>query len=139
MKRSRRYKENSKKIDKQKTYELEEGVQLIQGLTRAKFDESVEIAMRLGVDPKKADQMIRGTIVLPNGTGKDVKVLVLCTPPKDEEAREAGADLVGLEEYVEKIENGWSDVDAVIATPDVMKHVGKLGRYLGPQIGRAHV
>lgn len=118
-------------MDPGKTYDLETGVKVMKGMAPAKFDETVDIAIRLGVDPKKADQAIRGTVALPHGTGKSVKVLVLCKPPKDKEALEAGADFAGLEEYVKKIEEGWSDVDAVVATPDVMKDVGKLGKYLG--------
>jgi len=131
VKRSRRYKSNAEKIDREKSFSLEEGVQLLKQMASAKFDESVDIAVRLGVDPKKADQMVRGTVALPHGTGKHVKVLVLCKAPKDNEAKEAGADYVGLEEYIKKIEEGWSDVDAVVATPDVMKEVGKLGKHLG--------
>ena len=131
MKRSKRYRSVAQNRDHEKSYEPEEGVQLLKKMGSAKFDESVEIAIRLGVDPKKADQMVRGTVALPHGTGKTVKVLVLCKPPKDKEAKDAGADFVGLEEYIKKIEDGWSDVDAIVATPDVMKDVGKLGRYLG--------
>jgi large subunit ribosomal protein L1 len=121
----------NEKRDRLKAYELEEGVKLLKEFKKTKFDESVDIAIRLGVDPKKADQMVRGTVSLPNGTGKEVKILVLCKPPKDKEAKDAGADYVGLEEYIKKIEGGWSDVDAIVATPDVMKDVGKLGKYLG--------
>ena len=131
MNRSKRYKSSAEKIDRDKTYSLEEGVKLLKQGTATKFDESVDVAIRLGVDPKKADQMIRGTVSLPQGTGKEVKVLVLCKAPKDKEAEKAGADFVGLEEYIKKIEAGWSDVDAIVATPDVMKDVGKLGKYLG--------
>lgn len=131
MKRSKRYKSAAEKIESGKGYDLREGVKLMKEMTSAKFDESVDVAFSLGVDPKKADQMVRGTVTLPHGTGKKVKVLVLCKAPKDNEAKEAGADYVGLEEYIKKIEDGWSDVDAIVATPDVMKDVGKLGRYLG--------
>lgn len=131
MKRSKRYKSLSDKIERGKMFELEECVNLLKESRSIKFDESVDIAVRLGVDPKKADQMVRGTVSLPHGIGKEVKVLVLCKAPKDKEAKEAGADYVGLEEYIKKIEEGWSDVDAIIATPDVMKDVGKLGKYLG--------
>jgi len=131
MKHSKRHSKNTEKVNKNKALTLEEGVKLLKETTTAKFDESVEIAVRLGVDPKKSDQMVRGTVALPHGIGKSVKVLVLCKPPKDKEAEEAGADLVGLEEYIKKIEEGWSDVDAIVATPDVMKDVGKLGKYLG--------
>ncbi len=131
MKKSKRYHSNADKIDRNRSYTLEEGVDLVKAMTAVKFDESVDIAVRLGVDSKKSDQMIRGTVSLPHGTGKKVKVLVLCKTPKDKEALEAGADYAGLDEYIKKIEEGWSDVDAIIATPDVMKEVGKLGRYLG--------
>ena len=131
MKRSKRYNTNSEKIDHERIYELEEGVRLLKESKSVKFDESVDIAIRLGVDPKKADQMVRGTVSLPHGTGKQIRVLGLCKPPKDKEAKEAGADFVGLEDYIKKIEEGWSDVDAIVATPDVMKDVGKLGKYLG--------
>ncbi|MEJ2628700.1 MAG: 50S ribosomal protein L1 [bacterium] len=98
-----------------------------------KFDETIEVSINLGVDPKKADQMIRCTVALPHGTGKKVKILVFCQPPKDKEAKEAGADMVGMEEYVEKIQKGWLDADVVVATPDAMKEVGKLGKFLGPK------
>lgn len=131
MKRSKRYKSFTEKMDPQTQYDLEKGVALVKEMASVKFDESVEVAIRLGVDPKKSDQMIRGTVALPHGTGKKVRVLVLCKPPKDKEAKDAGADHVGLEDYIKKIEEGWSDVDAVVATPDVMKDVGKLGKYLG--------
>ena len=131
MKHSKRYNSLVEKLDPQKAYTLEEGVRLLKEMGNAKLDESVDLAIRLGVDPKKADQMIRGTVALPHGTGKKVRVLVLCKSPKDKEAKDAGADYVGLEEYVQKIEKGWSDIDAVVATPDVMKDVGKLGKYLG--------
>ena len=131
MKRSKRYKANITNIDRNKGYEIEEGVKLLKEAANTKFDESVDVAIRLGVDPKKADQMVRGTVSLPHGTGKSVRVLVLCKAPKDKEAEGAGADMVGLEDYIQKIEEGWSDVDAIVATPDVMKDVGKLGRYLG--------
>jgi large subunit ribosomal protein L1 len=131
MERSKRYKLSSTKVELGKAYELEKGVKILKEMAQAKFDETVDIAIRLGVDPKKADQAIRGTVALPHGTGKSVKVLVLCKPPKDKEAMDAGADFAGLEEYIKKIEEGWSDVDAVVATPDVMKDVGKLGKYLG--------
>jgi len=131
MKHSKRYNTATKNIDRNQAYELEQGVELLKKSASTKFDESIDMAIRLGVDPKKADQMVRGTVALPHGTGKSVRVLVLCKAPKDKEAKEAGADFVGLEEYVKKIEEGWSDVDAVVATPDVMKDVGKLGKYLG--------
>ncbi len=131
MKRSKRYHTNAEKVKKDKQYTLKEAVELLKDEATLKFDQSVDLAIRLGVDPKKADQMIRGTVSLPHGTGKSVRVLALCKPPKDTEAKEAGADLVGLEEFIKKIEGGWSDVDAIVATPDVMKDVGKLGKYLG--------
>ncbi|MBN2031502.1 50S ribosomal protein L1 [bacterium] len=131
MRRSKRYRSSVEKIDAHRLYTLEEGVDLLKKMAAAKFDESVDIAVRLGVDPKKTDQMVRGTVSLPHGTGKKVRVLVLCKAPKDKDAKEAGADYVGLDEYIEKIEKGWSDVDAIVATPDVMKEVGKLGKYLG--------
>jgi large subunit ribosomal protein L1 len=131
MDRSKRYKASAVKVEAGKAYDLAAGVKLMKELSPTKFDETVGIAIRLGVDPKKADQAIRGTVALPHGTGKSVRVLVLCKPPKDKEALEAGADLAGLEEYIKKIEEGWDDIDAVVATPDVMKDVGKLGKYLG--------
>jgi large subunit ribosomal protein L1 len=131
MDRSKRYRSSSSKVETGRTYDLESGVKILKDMAKTKFDETVDIAVRLGVDPKKADQAIRGTISLPHGTGKSVRVLVLCKTPKDKEALEAGADFAGLDEYVKKIEEGWSDVDAVVATPDVMKDVGKLGKYLG--------
>ena len=131
MKRSKRYHSSIDQIETNRSYTLEEGVDLIKKMTAAKFDESIDLAIRLNVDPKKADQMVRGTVSLPHGTGKEVKVLVLCKEPKDKEAKDAGADYAGLDEYIKKIEEGWSDVDAIVATPDVMKEVGKLGRFLG--------
>ncbi|OVE79028.1 50S ribosomal protein L1 [bacterium I07] len=132
MKRSKRYQSNAVlKEDNDEQAILEEAVGSLKKMKNTKFDESIDIAIRLGVDPKKADQMVRGTVALPHGTGKTVRVLVFCKSPKDKEALDAGADMVGLEEYIKKVEEGWSDVDAVVATPDVMKDVGKLGRYLG--------
>ena len=131
MKHSKRYNAAIEKVDRNKVLELEDGIQILKQSGSVKFDETVDIAIRLGVDPKKSDQMVRGTVSLPHGSGKVVKVLVLCKAPKDQEAKDAGADYVGLEEYIKKIEEGWSDVDAIVATPDVMKDVGKLGRYLG--------
>jgi len=133
MKRSKRYREIAKKVDRDKTYDLEEGLQLAKETATAKFDESVEMSIRLGVDPRKADQMIRGTVALPHGTGKTVRVLVLTKGPKAKEAEDAGADYVGFEEYIEKLKSGWMDIDVIIATPDVMAQVGKLGRILGPR------
>ena len=112
---------------------MEEASQIVKDITKVKFDPSVDIAVRLGVDPKKANQMVRGTVSLPHGTGKDVKVLVLCTPDKEKEANDAGADFVGLDEYVDKIKKGWTDVDVIITMPSVMGKVGALGRILGPR------
>ena len=121
------------KIETDKQYDLVEAAKLVKEIASEKFDASIDIDVRLGVDPRKADQMVRGTVSLPNGTGKDVKVLVLCTPDKVDEANEAGADFVGLDEFVEKIKGGWTDMDVVIATPSVMGKVGPLGRILGPR------
>jgi large subunit ribosomal protein L1 len=131
MKRGKNYKQAKEKVGKGKSYELGEAVSKIKEYTFAKFDETVEMSLRLGVDPKHADQMVRGTTLLPNGTGKKVRVLVLTKGEKEKEAKEAGADFVGLEEYIEKITKGWLDVDVVVATPDVMSQVGKLGKILG--------
>ncbi len=132
MKRSKRYKEIEEKIEKGKEYMLDEAVSLIKQLANARFDETVELAMRLGVDPRHADQMVRGTVALPNGTGKKVRILVLAKGDKVKEAEDAGADYTGLEDYVEKIQKGWLDFDVVVATPDVMSIVGRLGKVLGP-------
>lgn len=133
MKRSRGYKEHAEKIERGKAYTLDDAVKLLRESARAKFDESVEATARLGVDPRKADQMVRGTTVLPHGTGKKIRVLVLAKGEKAKEAEEAGADMVGAEEYIEKIQGGWTDVDTVIATPDMMGQVGRLGKILGPK------
>jgi len=133
MKHGKRYNEAAKKIEPEKAYSLSEAIDLVKQSANTKFTESVDIAIRLGVDPKKADQMVRGTVTLPHGTGKEVRVLVLAKPPKDQEAKDAGADHVGLEEYIEKFKSGWTDVDVVIATPDLMSEVGKLGKILGPR------
>lgn len=134
MKRSRRWKEAASKVDRLREYQLDDGLDLLKGFTSSvKFDETVELTVNLGVDPRKADQMIRGTITLPHGTGKTVRVLVLTKGEKQAEAREAGADYVGFEEYIEKIQGGWFDFDVCIATPDSMRDVGKLGRVLGPR------
>lgn len=116
-----------------KEYSLEEAAKLVKEITFTKFDASVDVDIRLGVDPKKADQMVRGVVSLPHGVGKDVKVLVLCTPDKEQEAKDAGADHVGLDDYVKKIEGGWTDIDVIITMPTVMAQVGKLGRVLGPR------
>ncbi len=121
------------KYDPHKLYTLAEACELVKEITYTKFDSSVEISTNLGVDPRKANQMIRGVVTLPNGTGKVTRVLVLCTPDKEKEAREAGADYVGLDEYVEKIKGGWTDVDVIICTPSVMAKVGQIGRILGPR------
>jgi large subunit ribosomal protein L1 len=121
------------KLDKNKSYSLKEASSLVKQVNTAKFDASVDLHIRLGVDPKKADQAIRGTVNLPHGTGKSKSVLVLCPPDKEAEAKAAGADYVGLDEYVKKIEGGWVDVDVIIATPSVMPKIGKLGKVLGPR------
>lgn len=120
-------------FDAEKSYELQECFELLKQVNLTKFDASVDLHVRLSVDPRKADQAIRGTVVLPNGTGKEKSVLVFCTPDKEEEAREAGADYVGLDEFIEKVEKGWTDVDVIVATPTVMGKIGKLGRVLGPR------
>ena len=121
------------KVEPHKAYKLSEAASLLKEITFAKFDASVDIDVRLGVDPRKANQMVRGVVTLPHGTGKTVRVLVLCTPEKEAEAQAAGADYVGLDEYVEKIKGGWTDVDVIICTPNVMGKVGALGRILGPR------
>ncbi|MFY8136928.1 MAG: 50S ribosomal protein L1 [Flavobacteriales bacterium] len=121
------------KYDATKSYTLSEAATVVKTITTSKFNASVDIAVRLGVDPKKSNQMVRGTVSLPHGTGKDVRVLVLCTPDKEAEAKAAGADHVGLTEYIDKIKNGWTDVDVIITTPSVMGQVGALGRILGPR------
>ena len=121
------------KVEPGKLYKLSEAAALLKEITFTKFDASVNVDVRLGVDPRKANQMVRGVVTLPHGTGKTVRVLVLCTPDKENEAREAGADYVGLDEYVEKIKAGWTDVDVIICTPNVMAKVGALGRILGPR------
>ncbi len=121
------------KIEAEKAYKLNEAASLVKEITSAKFDPSVDLDVRLGVDPRKANQMVRGVVTLPHGTGKQVRVLVLCTPEKEEEAREAGADYVGLDDFVEKIEKGWTDIDVIITMPSVMGKIGKLGRVLGPR------
>ncbi len=121
------------KFDAAVEYKLAEACELVKEITFTKFDASVELHIKLGVDPRKADQMVRGVVTLPHGTGKDVKVLVLCTPDKEEEAKEAGADYVGLDQYIDKIKGGWTDVDVIICTPSVMAKVGAIGRILGPR------
>ena len=121
------------KVDDKKIYSLTEASGLVKEINCTKFDSSVDLHIRLGVDPKKADQAVRGTVTLPHGTGKTKKVLVLCTPEKEAEATAAGADFVGLDEFIQKIEGGWTDVDVIIATPSVMPKMGKLGKVLGPR------
>ena len=121
------------KVEPGKLYKLSEAAALLKEITFTKFNASVDVDVRLGVDPRKANQMVRGVVTLPHGTGKTVRVLVLCTPDKENEAKEAGADYVGLDEYVEKIKGGWTDVDVIICTPNVMAKVGALGRILGPR------
>jgi large subunit ribosomal protein L1 len=130
---SKKRKTVQSKVDGAKQYSLKDASALVKQITTCKFDASVDLHIRLGVDPKKADQAIRGTVTLPHGTGKTKKVLVLCTPDKEEAARAAGADYVGLDEFVAKIEGGWVDVDVIIATPQVMPKIGKLGKVLGPR------
>ena len=130
---SKKRKEVLAKYDLVKAYSLQEACGLIKSITTTKFDASVDISVRLGVDPRKANQMVRGTVALPHGTGKDVKVLVLCTPDKEAEAIAAGADFVGLDDYIEKIKGGWTDIDVIISMPSVMGKVGALGRILGPR------
>ena len=121
------------KIDNTKLYNLDEACSLIKDITTTKFDASVDLAVRLGVDPKKANEMVRGVVSLPNGTGKDMKVLALVSPDKEDEAKNAGADYVGLDEYVDKIKGGWTDVDVIVTMPSVMGKLGPLGRILGPR------
>lgn len=121
------------KFDKNATYSLVDAIQVVKNITSTKFDSSVDLDIRLGVDPRKANQMVRGSVTLPHGSGKVVRVLVLCTPDKEEEAKNAGADHVGLDDYIEKIKGGWTDIDVVITTPNVMPKVGPLGRILGPR------
>ncbi|MBT4291202.1 50S ribosomal protein L1 [bacterium] len=133
MKRGKNWRTAKESIDSAKAYTLEEAVSLLESLPKRKFDESVDLAVRLNVDPRHADQNIRGTVVLPNGTGKDVRVLVITRGPKEEEATAAGADMVGSDEFLTKIDSGWTDVDVIIATPDMMGELGKRGRVLGPR------
>lgn len=121
------------KVEPNKLYTLEEAATLLKEITFTKFDASVDMDIRLGIDPRKSNQMVRGVVTLPNGTGKQVRVLVLCSPDKEKEAQDAGADYVGLDEYVDKIKGGWTDVDVIICTPNVMGKVGALGRILGPR------
>ena len=123
----------AEKFDSHKLYPLAEACQVVKDITFTKFDATVELSANLGVDPRKANQMIRGVVTLPNGTGKVVRVLALCTPDKENEAKEAGADYVGLDDYIEKIKGGWTDVDVIVCTPSVMAKVGALGKVLGPR------
>jgi len=121
------------KINKQQAYSLQEAAKLVKEITFTKFDASVDLDVRLGIDPRKSNQMVRGVVTLPHGTGKQTRVLVLCTPDKEAEAKEAGADYVGLDEYIEKIKGGWTDVDVIITMPSVMSKIGALGKVLGPR------
>ncbi len=121
------------KIENGRAYTIEEAAQLVKEITFTKFDASVDIDVRLGVDPRKANQMVRGVVTLPHGTGKEIRVLVLCTPDKEEEAKAAGADYVGLDEYIEKLKSGWTDIDIIITMPAIMGKIGALGRILGPR------
>lgn len=133
MKLTKKRKVANAKVDSSKIYSLKEAASLVKEINCTKFDSSVDLHVRLGVDPKKADQAIRGTVSLPHGTGKTKRVLVLCPPDKEAEAKAAGADYVGLDEFVQKIEGGWTDVDVIVATPSVMPKIGKLGKILGPR------
>lgn len=130
---TKKWKVAAAKVDSEKLYSLDEAMALVKEVNITKFDSSIDVHVRLGVDPRKADQAIRGTVSLPNGTGKSKSVLVLCTPDKEQEALDAGADYAGLADYVQKIQGGWTDVDVVIAMPTVMAQVGKIGRILGPR------
>ncbi len=130
---TRKQKEALSKYDPQKDYSLTDASSIVKEISNANFDASVDIDIRLGVDPRKADQMVRGVVALPHGTGKEVRVLVLCSPDKEQEARDAGADHVGLDDYIAKIEGGWTDIDVIITMPTVMAKVGRLGRVLGPR------
>lgn len=123
----------AEKYDKSKAYSIDEASQIVKDITTTKFDASVDVDIRLGVDPRKADQMVRGVATLPHGTGKEVRVLVLCTPDKEQEAKDAGADHVGLDDYIAKIEKGWTDIDVIVTMPTVMAKVGRIGRVLGPR------
>lgn len=130
---TKKQKEARALVDSSKSYSLQEASDLVKKITNVKFDASVDLAIRLGVDPRKANQMVRGVVTLPHGTGKDVKVLALVTPDKEEEAKEAGADYIGLDEYLQKIKEGWTDVDVIVTMPSVMGKLGPLGRILGPR------
>jgi len=130
---TKKQKEANAKVDKNQAYSLQEASALVKEITNVNFDASIDLAVRLGVDPRKANQMVRGVVTLPHGTGKDVKVLALVTPDKEADAKEAGADYVGLDEYLQKIKGGWTDVDVIITMPSVMGKLGPLGRILGPR------
>jgi large subunit ribosomal protein L1 len=130
---TKKQKEALSKFDASQVYSLEQAADVLKTISYTKFDASVDIDVRLGVDPRKADQMVRGVVTLPHGTGKEVRVLVLCTPDKEAEAKEAGAEYVGLDEFIKKIEQGWTDIDVIITMPSVMAKVGKLGKVLGPR------
>ena len=130
---TRKRKESLAKVDITNTYTLDEATKLVKDITTTKFDSSVDLDVRLGVDPRKANQMVRGIVTLPHGTGKTLRVLVICTPEKEEEAKAAGADFYGLDEYIDKIKGGWTDVDVVITMPNIMPKVGALGKILGPR------
>ena len=130
---TKKRKEALSKFDKNAIYSLSDAVGVVKDITNTKFDSSIDIDIRLGVDPRKANQMVRGIVTLPHGTGKTIRVLVLCTPDKEDEAKQAGADFYGLDEYVEKIKGGWTDVDVIITMPSVMAKVGALGKILGPR------
>jgi len=132
-KSSKKRKEILEKFDLAKEYSLEEASSLVKDITFTKFDASIDLDVRLGVDPRKADQMVRGVVALPHGTGKEIKTLVLCTPEKEKEAKDAGADYVGLDDFIKKIEGGWTEIDVIITMPSVMAKVGKLGKILGPR------
>ncbi len=133
MKHGKNYRKSKESFDRDKDFSLEESLAMVEGFSKAKFDETVDIAIRLNVDPRHADQNVRGTVVLPNGTGREVRVLVITRGPKEQEAIDAGADMVGADEYLPKIKDGWTDVDVIIATPDMMGELGRLGRILGPR------
>ena len=131
--RGKKYLEAAKKVEREKTYSLTEAAELLKETGTAKFDETADIAIKLGVDPRKADQMVRGTVLLPHGTGKEVKILVFAKGEKEQEAKDAGADFVGADDMVEKVKGGWLDFDKAVATPDMMGVVGKVARVLGPR------
>ena len=133
MKLSKKFKESRSKVNRDTFYSLKEASSLVKEITTTKFDSSIDIAVRLGVDPKKSNEMVRGVVNLPNGTGKELRVLALVTPDKENDAKEAGADMVGLDEYLQKIKDGWTDVDVIITMPSVMGKLGPLGKVLGPR------